>query len=148
MFFDIFGMSPKKVILLSKKIRSDHLTLNLLKMYLKKLIYRFTVFIIVSVAVSCNGSGKKSEKETVMQQASLLEVSIGGMSCSGCEQTIQNNVGKLEGIKSVKASFTAGNAIIEYYPSIADTVKIKEAVTGSGYTFKKFGPFKPEENIK
>lgn len=117
-------------------------------MYLKKLTYGFTVLIVALVAVSCNGSGKKAEKETVIQQASLVEVSIGGMTCLGCEQTIQNNIGKLEGIKSVKASFTTGNAIIEYFPATVDTVKIKETVISSGYTFKKFGPVKPEEDAK
>ena len=56
-----------------------------------------------------------------MQEASVIEVSIGGMTCTGCEQTIQNNVGKLEGIKSVKASFTTGIAMIEYFQGIVDT---------------------------
>ena len=117
-------------------------------MYLKKLTYGFTVLIVALAAVSCNGSGKKAEKETVIQQASLVEVSIGGMTCLGCEQTIQNNVGKLEGIKSVKASFNAGNAIIEYFPATVDTVKIKEAISGSGYTVKKFSAVQPEEPVK
>jgi len=78
--------------------------------------------------------------------ASLIELSIDGMTCTGCEQTIQNNIGKLEGIKSVKASFTTGTAIVEFFPDKVDTTKIKEAVTGSGYTFKKFIPV-PEEKM-
>ena len=84
------------------------------------------------------GKGNKPEKESVQLAASAIEVSIGGMTCVGCEETIQRVVGKLEGIKSVKASFTVGNAIIEYYPGMVDSVKIKEAINGSGYTAKKF----------
>lgn len=148
MFFNIIRMSTKKIHTFIKENLPDHLTINLLNMYLKKLTYGFAVLMVALVAFSCSSSGKKAEKETVMLQASLLEVSIGGMTCSGCEQTIQNNVGKLEGIKSVKASFTAGNAIIEYFPAKVDTVQIKKAITGSGYTFKKFGTVKPEEDAK
>ena len=79
------------------------------------------------------------------QETSVMEVSIGGMSCTGCEQTIQNNVGKLEGIKSVKASFTTGTAIIEYFQGMVDTTKIGEAIKGSGYTVKKFIALTKEE---
>jgi copper chaperone CopZ len=101
------------------------------------IIESLTIIVFTLFLVSCSGKGNKPEKELVELEASALEVSIGGMSCLACEETIQRNVGKLEGIKSVKASFTTGNAIIEYYPGMIDSVKIKEAITGSGYTAKK-----------
>lgn len=104
--------------------------------------YRFTasflLFVYLLAIASCSGNKKKIQTENIKEDASLIEVSIGGMSCLGCEQTIQTNVAKLEGVKSVKASFTVGNAIIEYFPGKVDTIIIKEAITGSGYTVKKF----------
>lgn len=104
---------------------------------MNKLISIFTILLIALFTLSCGGNGKKPEKMTVPQEALIMEVSIGGMYCTGCEQTIQNNVGKLEGIKSVKASFTVGNAIIEYFPDKIDSVGIKDAIKGSGYLVKK-----------
>lgn len=101
------------------------------------IIESLTIIVFTLFLASCSGKGNKPEKELVPLEASAMEVSIGGMSCLACEETIQRNVGKLEGIKSVKASFTTGNAIIEYYPGMIDSVKIKEAITGSGYTAKK-----------
>jgi copper chaperone CopZ len=101
-----------------------------------KLLLSFILIGFVTVATSC-GSKNKTEKAS-LETASVIEVSIGGMTCTGCEQTIQNNLGKLEGIKSVKASFTTGNALVEYLPGKVDTLKMKETVTGSGYTVKKF----------
>lgn len=95
------------------------------------------IIVLSFVLASCSGKGNKSEKESVQLEASSLEVSIAGMTCLACEETIQRVVGKLEGIKSVKASFTAGNAIIEYFPGIVDSVKIKEAINGSGYKASK-----------
>jgi copper chaperone CopZ len=98
-----------------------------------------TVLFIVLATVSC-GKNKKSPDVGASMEKSLIEVSIGGMSCTGCEQTIQSRVGKLEGIKSVKASYVTGKALVEYQPALTDTVKIKDAITGSGYTVKKFNP--------
>jgi len=105
---------------------------------MKKINMIYSLIIILTfVLISCTGKGNKPEKEPVQLEASAIEVSIGGMTCLACEETIQRVVGKLEGIKSVKASFTVGNAIIEYYPGMIDSLKIKEAINGSGYTAKK-----------
>lgn len=102
-----------------------------------------TIFItglfIILTALSCVKS-KKSPNSDASIEKSLIEVSIGGMTCTGCEQTIQAGITKLEGIKSVKASYVTSNALVEYYPGITDTVKIKAAITGSGYTVKRFKP--------
>jgi copper chaperone CopZ len=107
-------------------------------MYKQKLMARFILFVYIVIAVSCSGNGKKTGKTEEKQEASFMEVSIGGMSCTGCEQTIQKNVGKLKGISSVKASCTTGIAMIEYFQGMVDTTLIKEAISGSGYTVKKF----------
>jgi copper chaperone CopZ len=101
-----------------------------------KFLLQLILIGFLTIAASC-GSKNKTEKVSA-ETASVIEVSIGGMTCTGCEQTIQNNLGKLEGIKSVKASFTTGNAVVEYFPGKVDTLKMKETVTGSGYTVKKF----------
>ena len=114
-------------------------------MYKQKLTAGLILIIYSLIAVSCSGNGKKAAETENNQEVSVIEVSIGGMSCTGCEQTIQNNVGKLEGIKSVKASFTTGMAMIEYFEGIVDTTVIKQAISGSGYTVKKFiAPTKEE----
>ena len=117
---------------------------------MKKLNLAVGFLLVIFIASSLAGCGntKKGQQENILQEASLIEVSIGGMTCLGCEQTIQYNVGKLEGIKSVKASFTQGNAIIEYFPALVDTLKIKEAVIGSGYTVKMFSPVQLQEPAK
>lgn len=106
----------------------------------------FVVFLYF--AISCSGNSKKVEKGNAELAAARIEVSIGGMTCLGCEQTIQKNVGKLEGIKSVKASFTIGNALIDYIPGVADTSKIKSAITESGYTVKQITAVEPDNHTR
>ena len=108
------------------------------KKHLYSILLLFTLILLI---VSCGGNKKDKLPET--GSASLVEVKIEGMTCTGCEQTIQRNVGKLEGIKSVKATFTDGRAVIEYFPSMVDTLKIRDAITGSGYTVRSFTPANP-----
>jgi len=105
-------------------------------------IYKSLVILIVIVvlAISCSGNKNKGVKDETALNPSLIEVSINGMTCTGCEQTIQTRVGGLEGVKSVKASFVTGKAMIEYLPGVTDTVKIKEMITGSGYRVVKVNP--------
>ena len=104
---------------------------------MKKRKFFAIVLLLTGILIALSCSGNKQEKPVEKGTPSVAEVKIEGMSCTGCEQTIQRNVGKLEGIKSVKATFTDGRAVIEYFPSIVDTLKIKDAITGSGYTVKK-----------
>jgi copper chaperone CopZ len=111
-----------------------------------RLIALISFFIGILLAIAC--SGNKQEKSTDKGEASLIEVKIDGMSCTGCEQTIQRNVAKLEGIKSVKATFTDGRAVIEYFPGMVDSLKIKDAITGSGYRVIKFSNIQPVEAAK
>lgn len=106
-----------------------------------------TFFIAAMILISC-GKSKKTDEAKVFPdtQPSYVEVSIGGMTCTGCEQTITKRVTDLEGVKSVKASFTSGTALVEYFPEVTDTAEIKNAITGSGYIVKKFTPAKAPEN--
>jgi len=103
-------------------------------------------FALILLTLSCGGNKKDKLPET--GNASLVEVKIEGMTCTGCEQTIQRSVGNLEGIKSVKATFTDGRAIIEYYPSSVDTLGIKNAITGSGYKVINFSNIHSEDASK
>ena len=103
---------------------------------------------VLAIAIACNTTGKKVEKAVDDGRVVKVEVSVTGMTCSGCEQTIQKNVAKLEGIKSVKALSAMGKAFIEYSPSLVDTAKIRTAITESGYSVTGFALMMPSEPAK
>ncbi len=89
---------------------------------------------------SCGGGKTREAKGEPAAATTTIELTIGGMTCTGCENTIQTNLGKVPGIISVTASHLKGNAIIEYEPGKVDTLKIKEVVDGVGYTALKVSP--------
>lgn len=89
--------------------------------------------LIFIFTVSCNSRGTKQEKSIDSATASFVEVKVTGMTCAGCENTVQTSVAKIEGVRSVKASAASGNAIVEYASGIADTALIRKAIVASGY---------------
>lgn len=96
------------------------------------------------ILASCGGGGKKEVKAVVAKETAMIEVSITGMTCAGCENTIQSSLAEVPGVIGVTASHTAGNAIVEYNPALVDSVKIKEAVNSCGYNAVKVMPHQAE----
>jgi copper chaperone CopZ len=102
-----------------------------------KIVLCFLCLFIITT-ISCKNSGTQTQKTVDPNAFTKIEVSIGGMFCTECENTIQTRVAQVDGIDSVKADYTTGIAVIGYNPTIADTTSIKEAINNTGYTFNKF----------
>ena len=83
---------------------------------------------------SCSGNTDKKVQKDIVRELTSIEVSIKGMTCTGCEQTIQAAVSSLGGIQYIKASHTEGKAIVVFDKAVTDSTKIKEKINGKGYT--------------
>lgn len=92
------------------------------------------VFLILISA--CNSKKDKAENtKSDISQVELQTISfdVEGMTCTGCEQTIQTNLKKIEGIQLVTASHTAKTTVVSFDPQKTDTTAIKQTIAGSGY---------------
>ena len=58
---------------------------------------------------------------------------VKGMSCTGCEAVIENAIRELDGVKSVKASFSSNTVTVSYDPEKTGFGKIRAAVKKAGY---------------
>jgi copper chaperone len=58
---------------------------------------------------------------------------VEGMTCSGCERTVQKVIEKLDGVTSSKADLNSSTVSIDYDPSKVTIDQIKSAVNGVGY---------------
>ena len=83
-----------------------------------------------------NGAGPNTSvivaQDTTKTTKIVLEVK--GMTCAGCENHIEHEVGLLEGVKSVDAIYSDGSATVEYLPSELEERIIIEAINKTGYT--------------
>lgn len=78
--------------------------------------------------------------------------SVKGMTCSGCESHIVYEVARLQGVKTVEASYANGTASVEYFPSKLKSDDIIIAINNTGYKVinddeKVIGSIEATENI-
>ncbi|WP_019669910.1 mercuric transport protein MerTP [Eudoraea adriatica] len=62
-----------------------------------------------------------------------LTYSVEGMTCTGCEAHIENEINKLEGILEVNANYETSKAFIKYDNSLVTADEIESAIRKTGY---------------
>lgn len=62
-----------------------------------------------------------------------IELSVKGMTCSGCEAYVTNAVSEMVGVDSVSASYENANTVVKYDPAKVDKAQIVEAINKTGY---------------
>jgi mercuric ion transport protein len=90
------------------------------------------------LAFSC--SSKQAKTETAVQATAVsnktVNLDVEGMTCTGCENTIKEAVGKVPGVTNVTASHTEGLAVVKYDSTMANIKTISDAIIEAGYTVK------------
>ena len=100
---------------------------------------RFLIILCLFFAFSCNSASTQKNPDKLVKVVSesaktvAVEFAIQGMTCTGCEQTIQSGISSIKGVKQVKANFKNGKAFVEFLPDMADTIQMKEKIATSGY---------------
>lgn len=78
----------------------------------------------------------ETDKQAVVVDQSnihILEFSISGMTCQGCEEKLNHEINKLPGIIKSTASYPKGNAIVEFDSSKTEALSIEKAIGEIGY---------------
>ena len=86
--------------------------------------------------LACNTQTQKSEaKENEEKLAdNFIVLSIEGMTCEGCENTIESNLQTLNGIVSVEASHADANAKVGIKGTEIDSAIVAQTISEAGYT--------------
>lgn len=79
------------------------------------------------------------EQSTRPNQSSITKeiFSVQGMTCAGCEQHLENEVKKLDGIIVVKADYEHGKARVSFDATRLSKEQIIKAINSIGYKEKK-----------
>lgn len=64
---------------------------------------------------------------------STYEINIVGMTCTGCEEHVKLEIGKLPGILGLEVSYEKANAVVTFDESKTDIEQVKSAVNKTGY---------------
>ena len=77
-----------------------------------------------------------TEKQIIVVDKSDIkttEFKISGMTCASCEEHVNHEVNKLNGIVISKASYENENAIIEFDKTKTNEAEIEKAINSTGY---------------
>jgi mercuric ion transport protein len=67
------------------------------------------------------------------QLQTTYEINIIGMTCTGCEEHVKLEIGKLPGISALEVSYEKANAVVTFDESQTDLEQVKAAVAETGY---------------
>ncbi len=87
---------------------------------------------------SCSSREKSAEENSPPQEINemstvLIEMEVSGMTCTGCENTIQNGVNELPGIIESDARHMEGITLVKADTSLVSLDEIAEMIDSKGY---------------
>ena len=66
-----------------------------------------------------------------------LDIKVDGMTCGGCENSINNELLKLSGVRQVVASHVNKNVLIQVDTSVTSQKKLENSIEKVGYVIIK-----------
>lgn len=111
---------------------------NLSFWHSKKFLFIITIFTVLMLAFPYYSNlfySNPNKEIVVVSENNMVKkiIEVKGMTCLGCEAHVENEVNKLEGIISVKASFENSNTTVEFDKSKVDETDIYNAINKTGY---------------
>jgi copper chaperone CopZ len=93
--------------------------------------------LLLAYTLACQ-SGTKSEKGSANAEVALTEISfsVGGMTCTMCEASIEKGVGQMAGIDSVNVVLDDSIAFVRFNPQLVSEAEITKTIELRGYTVK------------
>ncbi len=90
---------------------------------------------LVAFTIACTSNADKAKTSAQISAAAIKTISLNvkGMSCSGCEETINESVQKITGVTECIASFKDGKANVKYDTTKTNLKAISKAITSAGY---------------
>jgi copper chaperone CopZ len=94
--------------------------------------------IYMSILLSC-GNTPTEDKTVVKHNLNLVEIIIPveGMTCEGCENTVNQQLLKLQGLQSAQASHTLKQVRIKIDTNITSVEEVERNIEQVGYTVVK-----------
>lgn len=83
----------------------------------------------------------KSDKQVVLVRDSarkIVDFSISGMTCTGCEEHVKHAVNALDGVLESSANYEKGTASVKFDESKILVTKLVEAINATGYKVEKY----------
>ena len=95
---------------------------------------RGLILVTVALMLGCTHQNNNSSASQALQTDTCkITFLVEGMTCTGCEKTIESKIATLDLVKSVKASHTDKTATVVFSTLTPDTTLIKNTIAEVGY---------------
>jgi copper chaperone len=62
-----------------------------------------------------------------------VEIKVAGMTCGGCERSVQNALTSRKGVAAAKADRNAGMVAVEFDPALIQRAALEKAIAEAGF---------------
>lgn len=62
-----------------------------------------------------------------------IDIKVSGMTCGGCERSVQNALTSCQGVVAAKADRNAGLVSVEFDPAVIQRTAIEKAIAAAGF---------------
>lgn len=99
----------------------------------------YQILFITLFLFSCNSASnqgiEKSDKtsETSVTAIKTIQLNVSGMTCEGCENSVETALTKLEGVKTAEASYVKKIASISYDSTKVSADLLTQTINDLGY---------------
>jgi copper chaperone CopZ len=117
---------------------------------MKKIILLLCIVTIGMAACKTNTTDTNTEKATadvIVNPDALIQMDIivSGMTCTGCENTINSGLTELKGVVDVESSFEVGKTIVTYDSTLTNMDNISKVIADKGYSITAYNVHVVEE---
>ncbi len=97
----------------------------------------YFIFILSLIFSACNMQTETKEIDKSKLELVELNIAVDGMTCEGCENTVQSVLLKLDGVGEVSASHTEKMVKVMVDTTITKKGQLEQAIDKVGYTIIK-----------
>lgn len=101
------------------------------------------ILLIALFAVGCSGNSQEQKaeepaKSIAPENIQVVEFDVEGMTCTGCEKTIEAGVNSLDGISEVQADHKAAKTTVKFDKTRVNPEDISSMIREKGYEVAGF----------
>ena len=106
------------------------------KIFLKQI--KAMLLIMLLLQLGCSDIQEHKEAIEVKQENIKTDtITVKGMTCVGCEVSLEKSILKIKGITKAKASASQNNLFLQYDKTKTNKEEIVKAINHAGYTTKE-----------
>lgn len=84
--------------------------------------------------IACNQTTTTEKADVNIAAVKTIQLHVTGMTCEGCEKTVETTLAKLDGVTTSEASHVNEMATITYDTTLLDANALSQAIESVGYT--------------